>query len=227
MEARANLHVCWECIIRYSVWQGVAVFNSVLQCCSVLQCAPTTYRSTEARADPHVCWERIIRCSVLQCVAVFSSVLQCCSVLQCAPTIYRSMQARANPHVCWEHIIRCSMLQCVAVFSSLLQRVAACCSVRLLHTNQWRHALIRTCAGSASCVAACCSTLQCVAVSELRFRRRGAGASRQGQLHIVCLLHTDRWRHALIREFALGAHLVLQRVAVCCSVLQCVIWCAY
>jgi len=118
----------------------------------------------------------------------------------------------------------CSLLQCVAVCCSVLQCGAVWCCVMLWECHQWgrpdstQHTQkVRQyeCVPS-SCIAAYCSVLQCVAVSVLQCI--AASISPVGKA----------WQYAinadsspiLVRSLFMYCS-VLQRIAVCCSVLQC------
>jgi len=105
--------------------QCVVVYCGVLQCvtvyCSVLQCVAVHCSAVHTRLDIFVSAQRVVvYCGVLRCVAVSCIVWQCiavcCSVLQCIA-------------VC------CSMLQCIAVYCSMLQCVAVCCKCSHIHRD--------------------------------------------------------------------------------------------
>ena len=144
------------------VWQGVAVYCSVLQCvavrCSVLQCVAVCCSVLQGVA---VC------CSVLQCVAACCSVLQCvvtcCSVLQQVRSLLQCVAVYCSVLQCiavycsvWRYVaVWGSVLQCVAVCGNVLQSIAVCghskCSTppQSLRHSRW---------------SSTCSVLQCVAV---------------------------------------------------------------
>ena len=84
--------------------QCVAVFGTVLQCCSVLQCVAA-------------CGKYRDKMNHNMCVAV------CCSVLRCLAVCCSNINHRAR------HSISKKALQCVAVCCSVLQCLAVCCSV--------------------------------------------------------------------------------------------------
>jgi len=93
----------------------------------------------------------------------------------------------------------CSVLQCVAVCCTILQCVAVCCSV--LHN-----------------IAVCCSVLQCVAVCDKRQNSSyPSHADKHALSHVVYGSEV-----LLVFNVESCSSSVLQRVAVCCSVLQCV-----
>jgi len=139
------------------------------------------------------------------------SVLQC--VLKCV-AVYTAPQHKWNTKKCLSQVIslissvavRCSVLQCVAGCCSVLQCVAVCCSVLQC---------VAVCCSVLQCVAVCCSIMQCVALS----------TTLQHKIHqTVCLLShlSHNKSHDDSRETLFGVALMLQCVAVCCSVLQCV-----
>jgi len=91
----------------------------------------------------------------------------------------------------------CSVLQCVAVCCSMLQCVAVCCRVfHVLH-----------------CVAVCCCVSQCVAVWVVSFLSQCGTTLYVSDIQLC--ISIDLYRTAMVC-------VVLQRAAVCCSVLRCV-----
>jgi len=132
---------------------------------------------------------------VLQCGAVWCSVVQCgavwCSVVQCGAA--------------W-----CSVVQCGAVWCSVLQCGAVCCSVL-------------------QCVAVCCSVVQCVAVWDTA--NSGAILIKVWRSLLGSLIFIghfpQKWPIFSGSFVENDLHLtgsyesVVQKGAVCCSVLQC------
>jgi len=186
--------VCCRCVLQCCALcntrirgNNVSIQVRLLQCCSVFfaVCCSVVYCATPASAVT-MCQYRYVCCSVVQCVA-----LCCCFVLQCCA-------------VCTSHIrginvsIQVRLLQCGTVcFSVLLLCVAVVCSVHLLHP--WQQ-----CFNTSTCVAVCCSVLQCVAVCCCSVLQ-------------CCAVCNTRIR---ADNTSIQVH-VLQCVAVCCSVLQC------
>ena len=142
-------------------------------------------------------------CSVLQCVAV------CCSVLQ-----WRNYAAPKSG----VSFVTVPVFQCAVVCYSVLQSVAVCCSV-LKYAAVCYNVLqsVRVCSSKVVCcsvlqyAAVCCSVMQCV-----QWFTNAAPKSGVSFVTVHRLLVRE------VRAVVLtSAHLcVLQRVAVCCSVLQ-------
>jgi len=211
------------------VLQCVAVCCSVLQCvavcCSVLQCVAVCRSVLQCVA---VC------CSMLQCVAVCCSVssLLCssCNALQHTAT-HSSTQQRTAAH--------CNALQHTAAHCSTLQHTATHCHT-MPHTATHCHTLPHT--------AVHCNTLQ--QQGQRAFLRHSlhdhgitdpthCNALQHTATHCNTLQHTRSWHHGSSTHICTShvgrygthtmahlydpRHLKLQRVAVRCSALQCVV----
>jgi len=222
------------------VWQCVAVYGSLLQCVAVC-CSVCIYSVPTASVRTCVCesmsmyvfavylesvgryttrlytWCVTGRCSVLQCVAACCSVLQgvavcgsvwhfvavCCSVLQCVPVCVSTVfQQHRDARVCES--------MSMYVFTVYLESVGR--YTTRLYT---------------SCVAGCCSVLQCVTVRCMGWH----GVAVYGCV-LQCVTVWCSVLQCILRAYidtpcnstrsALLCCSVLQCVAVCCSVLQCV-----
>jgi len=135
---------------------------------------------------------------------------------------------------------RMCVLQCVAVCCSVLQCVAVCCSVRpLRRCLRWdtHMSLVRVavCCRVFQCVAAWCSVLHRVAAcSGMEGCRKVAGRSQEGCRKVAgpprcpdpsyksgdgCSTLRDRSLDISRRQFIAVCYSVLQCVVVCCSVL--------
>jgi len=120
----------------------------------------------------------------------------------------------------------CSVLQCATVSYSVLQCVAACCSAlqdHVAHANAGGKMVLNPCRFSAY-KDACCSVLQCVAVCGSVLQCAAVCCS---VLRGVCTIMSHT-RVQVAKWCRILAVLALKgmRVAVCCSVLQCVaMWC--
>jgi len=205
-------------LLRCSALQCVAVCYSVLQCFAIccselqrLQCVA----DKPATTSPAMLQRVVVCCSVLQCVAV------CYSVLQCVAVHYNVLQYM-------------DILRYIAVSCSVLQRVAVCCSM-LQH------------------VAVCFSMLQFVAerpaedsptTTHTRTQRINTSAFNFGYTSVyryflvyvlvslcgglyaaVCCSAILKIHHSIFVGGKYVCYSVLQCVAVCCSVLQCVAVC--
>jgi len=137
----------------------------------------------------------------------------CCSVLHVATHIWVTKHIRTSwslrTDFSWASasFIRALSLLCVAVCCSVLQCVAVCCSVLqcVAVCLQW----VAVCC---SVLAVRCSALQCVAV------HCGVSASFIGALSLL----RGAVRYSVLQYNSVCCCCsLLQRVAVCCSVLQC------
>ena len=202
---------------RCRVFECIAVWCSVLRCvavcyCSVLlQCFAARAPAAAARGRAAAGCAGVVCLSVLQCGAV------CCGVLLCIiPVFCCNVLLRAPLRLCGAgRMCRSCVLQCVAAWCAVLQYVAVCRSTLLqCVVAAWcccdyaGQDSCRMCRSRVlqcdvvSCVAVCCSVLQRVLGIQKSFGRRM-------HRYLSCL----------------GMGLVLQYVAVCCSVLQCVTVC--
>jgi len=159
----------------YVMVQCVVVCCSVLQCfvvcCSVLQCSALQFKEmlekdfcflTNTLRDEHEIWCACC-CSVLQCVAV------CCSVLQSKPLLekefcFLTYTLRDENRVC------CNVVQCIAVCCSVAPCGAMYCKVKSREGLQSYFIDVQGRTSGISyvllhLVAACCSVVQCVAIS--------------------------------------------------------------
>jgi len=157
---------------------------------------------------------------MLQCVAV------CCNVLQCV-AVCCSVLAHLQSPTClglWYVAVCCSVMQCVAVCCSVLQCIAVTCSVMQCAT---------VCCSVLQYGAVRCSVLQCVALCRhICVLQCGAKFDLQWILKLkfvglFCLVSVKRdvrtWAYPQSSPSVSCS--VVQRVAVCYSVLQCVTAC--
>jgi len=176
-------------------------------------------------------------CSVVQCVTV------CCSALQCVAVCCSGDDhiIGSNPRgvgnalrllvLCGTRCtLCCSVLQCVVVLGSVLQCVAVRCCVLQLYDD-----IIGSNpsgVGNASRLLALCGTRCTLCCSVLRWVAVGCSVSQcvavgtmisSGAIQAVLVARHVCWRY--VETLQHDMHIVLQCVAVCCSVLQCVAVC--
>jgi len=151
-------------------------------------------------------------CSVLQCVkcSVYCSALQCIQIV--ISGFFRSLRFGVCCSVC----VAVCVLQFAAVYSH--------CHIRLLQLSECRSVLQSVCCSV--CVAVCCSVLHCVAVccSVLLYVVVCCSVLLS---RVLCLTRARIPFSLAVANLSLSCAftLVLQCVAVCCSVLQCVAVC--
>jgi len=121
----------------------------------------------------------------------------------------------------------CNVLQCVAVRCNVLQCVAMCCSV-LQCVAVWVHDVFIRVAFIHVRVAVCCSVLQCVAVCSSVIRTCGIHTCQVSHVWMshALTVHSHSYMNArhlyVCGTWRLWVCAVLC-VAVCCSVLQCMV----
>ena len=183
--------------------------------CSALQCVAVCCTDYVCRRAVFLLGAVNGRCvaGVVQCCSMLQSAAVCCSVLQCVAVWCNVLQCGA---------VWCSVLHCGAVCHSVVQ-----CVVVMTLRNLFYEFSVSQCVvcffravrfGSLfQCVGAYCSVLQCVAV-----RCSALQACHTVLEHtippLLATAQTSNERSGVQR-------VVLQCVAVCCSVLQCVAVC--
>jgi len=174
-------------------------------------------------------------CSVLQCVAVCCSVLQCVAVcaIVTSHVAHMHVSLRMRPrhirlaaHIETQTATHCNTLQQTATNCNKLQHTVTLCHT-LQSTSDWHLCAQQARYGVLYCVTVRRSALPCVAV--------WYSVLQVWQAHLCCLTGVsarcyvccgvcDRLTCAL-QPALLRATMLLQSVAVCCSVLQCAAVC--
>ena len=148
---------------------------------------------------------------LLQCVAVCCSVMQC--ALQCIAVHYSASQCHHNvPHIIMIVRQECgSVLQCIAVCCSVLQCVLGHYSALQCITVHY---------SALQCIAVHCIAVQCRIMIASQEWVNSASSYRNYSFFSIDRRSPYPWSSQLL----LAAWcLMLQCVAVCCSVLQCVV----
>ena len=215
--------------VRYEMfWRCFAVCCSVLQSVAVCVGAKMLSKHDVSLQLSWMCVAAIQGVCFAVCFSVFQCVTVCCSVLQCVAQ-YCSVHMCVR-HDSWQLATKClgCVLWCVAVFcsSSALQHVAVCCSVL-----------------PAVCCSAKCFMSYGVATMSRMLKNIGLFCKGDLQKRPIFCKETCIFKHPThrshpIREIAIMVYIlyifavhicwvyrfvVFTSVAVCCSVLQCVV----
>ena len=161
-------------------------------------------------------------CSVLQCVAV------CCGVLQCAAVCCNRRSHDSQPLFLHPVVAFCNTLQHTATHTAthcnthcnILQHTATHCNT-LQHTTTHCNALQRTAThcGTLQHTATHCNTLQQTGSHRNKLQHTAIFG---GTVEILVGHAVAAIRHEPLQNSPSVLQCVLHRVAVCCSVLQCV-----
>jgi len=242
--------VCCICVVCVLHLCGVCVASVWCVCCICVACVPSVWQHTNI-AVLTCGWRMCVTCVTCVTTHLRSCIHKCVALLTCVTSVcFMCVTYVTSVPSVWHMwnmcvAVCCSVLQCVAVCCSVPSVWhgwyvwSVCQHTNIFVTSVWR--AWQACCSVLQCVAVCCSVLQCVAVCwshlcDVRDKRALCVACVTGvtthldifRWHVchICvpcvacaMIHLSRWVLQHCTEFAS----MLQYVAVCCSVLQCIV----